>query len=135
MVQLLTSLPTSMGLRFKKQNHSLLFDNAFMCSLDEGREDQVNLNCSENEQQWRRVDRERGKHGGHREDRGTRGMQGRGRGKVGGGQGRERGKEGGGQGRERGKVGGGQGRERGKEGGGQGRERGKKSKEGGGRKE
>ena len=60
MVQLLTSLPTSMGLRFKKQNHSLLFDNAFMCSLDEGREDRVNLNCSENEQQWRRVDREGG---------------------------------------------------------------------------
>ena len=60
MVQLLTSLPTSMGLRFKKQNHSLLFDSAFMCSLDEGREDQVNLNCSENEQQWRRVDREGG---------------------------------------------------------------------------
>ena len=42
-----------MGLRFKKQNHSLLFDNAFMCSIDEGREDQVNLNCSENDQQWR----------------------------------------------------------------------------------
>ena len=53
------------------------------------------------------------KHGGHREDRGTRGMQGRGRGKVGGGQGRERGKEGEGQGSERGKE----------------------SKEGGGRKE
>ena len=75
-----------MGLRFKKQNHSLLFDNAFMCSIDEGREDQVNLNSSENDQQWRWAKEEGGggcvqKHGGHREeDRLTGGMQGSGAG-------------------------------------------------------
>ena len=64
-----------------------------MCSLDEGREDKVNLNCSENDQQWRGgvgcvcvcVCGGGGgcvrKHGEHRaEDRVTRGMQGRGAG-------------------------------------------------------
>ena len=63
-----------------------------MCSLDEGKEDKVNLNCSENDQQWRAGEGGGGvrKHGGYREeDRVTGGMQGR-------GEGRERGKEGGG---------------------------------------
>ena len=52
-----------------------------MCSLDEGKEDKVNLNCSENDQMWRAGWVWVQKHGGHREeDRVMRGMQGRGQG-------------------------------------------------------
>ena len=63
-------------------------------SISGGKEDTVNLNCSENDQQWRARWGGGGvcvrKHGGHREeDRVTGGMQGRERSK--------KGKEGGGR--------------------------------------
>ena len=64
-------------------------------SISGGKEDTVNLNCSENDQQWRARWGGVGgvcvrKHGGHREeDRVTGGMQGRERSK--------KGKEGGGR--------------------------------------